>query len=216
MYVNHDRLVFGHDMNVTSKMDIKVMDKKWQMRYETLCNILIPRYNSITMKNELILSYQQQLKNLGTQSLEIPDGYVAEFWKWFNEHSFFFDSTSFRKKLRKTDIPIENNFCFKNSYRIAKGFVKRLHYFEGFVYSKFNEAVKHAFNVCNSQKVNDYSLINETDFNQQYYVGVKIPLTFARKIYHEKGDFKYSQESLLVSYFMYKKNIEGYLNYTTL
>lgn len=169
------------------------------------------------MKEKLILSYRQQLASTGVQKLDIPDGYIEEFWIWFRDNSFIYDSKSFRKKMRSTDIPIEeNNFCFKNSYRIAKGFVKRLYYFEGFAYSKFNDAVKHAFNVCKNQKVNDYSLMNKEGFNQSFYVGVKIPLSFARKIYHKKGDFKYSQESLLVAYFMYKNKLKDYLNYTAL
>jgi|WetSurMetagenome_2_1015567.scaffolds.fasta_scaffold02589_4 hypothetical protein len=167
-----------------------------------------------TMKNDLISSYRIQLESSGIQKLEIPEGHTEEFWSWFKKKSCFYDSKSFRKKLRKTDIPIENNLCFKNSYRIAKGFVKRLYYFEGFVYSKNDDAVKHAFNVCKHQKVNDYTLMNKEDFNQQYYVGVKIPLTFARSIYLKNDDFKYSQESLLVPFFMYKMNIDNFLNYT--
>ncbi len=121
-----------------------------------------------------------------------------------------------RTKLRVTTIPIiENNFCYKNTYRISKGFVKRLYYFEGFGYSKQNEfCLRHAFNVCKNGKVNDYSLINRLNDNQDYYIGAKIPLGFARKVYKEHGDYKFVQDSLLVPYFMYINGLDDYLQYT--
>lgn len=126
-----------------------------------------------------------------------------------------FDSKRVKKKLRVTNIPItSNNFCYKNTYRIAKGFIKRLHYFEGFAYSKRHDFyLRHAFNVCKNGKVNDYS-INDANNTQDIYIGVKIPLSFARKVYREHGDYRYAQDSLLVPYFMYLNEIEDYLQYT--
>lgn len=136
------------------------------------------------MKHDLIALYKTQLKSFDDQKIEIPSGYEDEFWDWFENKSIMFDSKSVRKNLRDTSIPIvADNFCYKNTYRIAKGFIKRLYYFEGFSYSKRKDSyARHAFNVCKNGKVNNYSLKDKPDDKQDYYVGVKIPLSFARKI----------------------------------
>jgi hypothetical protein len=169
-----------------------------------------------SMKHELILKYKNQLKSFDDQKVIIPMGFEDKFWEWFENKSKMFELKKVRKKLRATNIPIvENNFCFKNTYRIAKGFIKRLFYYEGFSYSNRTEsATKHAFNVCKNGKVNDYSLKDKPNEKQDYYIGVKIPLSFARKIYKEKGDYKFAQDSLLVAYFMYINGIKGYMQYT--
>jgi hypothetical protein len=168
------------------------------------------------MKQELITSYKTQLKSSGDQKLVIPSGYDDRFWEWFTNNSKLFDLKTVRTKLRDTTIPIiDNNFCYKNTYRIAKGFVKRLYYFEGFGYTKQSDfCLRHAFNVCKNGKVNDYSLRNNTNNAQDYYIGVKIPLSFARKVYKEHGDHKYAQDSLLVPYFMHLNGLNDYLQYT--
>ena len=168
------------------------------------------------MKHNLIIKYKIQLESSSGQILYIPPGFEDRFWDWFDKKSYMFDSKNIRKNLRKTSIPIANNFCFKNSYRIAKGFIKRLFYFEGFSYSASTDfALKHAFNVCKHGKVNDYSLNNKHDEKQDVYIGVKIPLTFARKVYQEHGDYTHAQDSLLVPYFMYQLGLENYLDYTS-
>lgn len=168
------------------------------------------------MKQKLITSYKTQLKSSGDQKLAIPSGYEDRFWEWFINNSILFDTKRVRTKLRVTTIPIiENNFCYKNTYRISKGFVKRLYYFEGFAYSKQNDfCLRHAFNVCKNGKVNDYSIMNRPNDHQDYYIGVKIPLSFARKVYKEHGDYKFSQDSLLVPYFMYINGLDDYIHYT--
>lgn len=167
------------------------------------------------MKHDLILNYKNQLQSSSDQKLDFPSRYEDRFWEWFNKKSIIFDSKKIRKNLRETSIPISDNFCFKNTYRISKGFVKRLFYFEGFSYNTNSEfALKHAFNVCKHGKVNDYSLKDKHEDKQDFYVGVKIPLSFARKVYQEKGDYKFTQYSLLVAYFMYLNGMENYLSYT--
>jgi hypothetical protein len=168
------------------------------------------------MKSTLISKYRTQLEESSDQMILIPSGFEDEFWDWFENKSKIFDLRRVRKRLRKTNIPILDNFCYKNTYRIAKGFVKRLYYYEGFSYTEQKGCVKHAFNVCKYFKVNDYTLIEKLDDKQDYYIGVKIRLAFAKKIYKEIGEGKFTQYSLLVPYFMYLKGLDDYLQYTEL
>jgi hypothetical protein len=168
------------------------------------------------MKNELISSYIKYLRSYSDQDILIPDGFEDRFWEWFGEKSRIFSSRELRANLKETDIPIEDNFCFKNTYRVAKGFTKRFYYYEGFSFAKQgNEFLRHAFNVCGKYKVNDYSLRNKPNKKYDYYVGVKIPLWFARKVYLEHGDYLNAQDSLLVPYFMFLSGMNNYLKYTS-
>jgi hypothetical protein len=168
------------------------------------------------MKHDLILKYKNQLKSLSDKSLLIPEGYENKFWDWFEQKSKVFNTKKNRNHLRSTSIPIVDNFCYKNTYRIAKGFIKRFFYFEGFSYSEQKKlCLRHAFNVCKNGKVNDYSLQDKSIDKYDFYIGVKIPLGFARKVYFEHGDYIFTQDSLLVAYFMYLNGFDNYLEYTT-
>lgn len=137
------------------------------------------------MKQELITKFKAQLSSMSDQHIDIHSGHENDFWNWFEKRSRIYNINRVRKNMYKTSIPIlENNFCFKNSYRIAKGFVKRLFYYEGFTYHKNTDnCIRHAFNVCRQDTVFDYSLHGKPESKQDFYVGVKIPLSFARKIY---------------------------------
>jgi len=151
-------------------------------------------------KERLISGYKRYLETTDEQRLDVPNGYENQFWEWFIRKSYLFNKNKIRKKLQITNITIrENNFCFKNTFRISKGFIKKLAYFEGLAYSgnAVPEYLKHAFNVSKSGKVSDYSLEFRADNQYDYYVGVKIPLSFAREVYLELGDYEYSQYSLL-------------------
>jgi len=172
----------------------------------------------ISVKRDLISKYKHQLKSSSDQSLNIPSEYEDDFWKWFEGKSRIYYGKQIRKTLRGTTIPIKpENFCFKNCFRIAKGFVKRLFYFEGFSYRKNDSTcLRHAFNVCKNDRVSDYSLSDKPESKQDFYVGVKIPLTFARKIYALIGDAKFTQYSLLVPYYLYNKGIEYFNEYAEL
>lgn len=166
----------------------------------------------MSTKKELILKYRTQLNSFSDQELIIPELHEYGFWEWFEKRSRIYNYKRIRKNLYMTSIPIVgNNFCFKNSFRIAKGFVKRLYYFEGFTYDSSTEnCIRHAFNVCKHDTVLDYSLNGKPESTQDFYIGVKIPLNFAKKIYHLKGDAKYTQYSLLVPYFMFSNGIENF------
>jgi hypothetical protein len=172
----------------------------------------------ITVKRDLILKYISRLKSSSEQSLNIPSEHEDDFWKWFEGKSRIYYGKQIRKTLRGTTIHIKpNNFCFKNSFRIAKGFVKRLFYFEGFSYNgNDSNFIRHAFNVCKNDRVSDYSLSDKPESKQDFYVGVKIPLTFVRMIYALKGDAKFTQYSLLVPYYLYTKGIVYYTEYAPL
>jgi len=166
----------------------------------------------------MIAKYMRQLKIMGDQHLDIPSGYEMVFWDWFKIKSRIYNSNCIRRNLYLTSIPIvENNFCFKNSYRVSKGFLKRLFYFEGFLYQKnADNCVRHSFNVCKHDSVFDYSMRNKQVNMNDIYVGVKIPLTFARKIHKMGGDYKYIQYSLLVPYFLFSIGYEDYFQYASL
>jgi hypothetical protein len=167
------------------------------------------------MKDTLISAFITQLQTLGTQEMVIPEGYEDRFWEWFRTKSRIFSIRRVRKSLRATSIPIRDNFCYKNTYRIAKGFKKRLFYYEGFAFSQQHDLyLKHAFNVCKWFRVSDYSPNERHNILFDYYVGVRIPLGFARRIYSEHGDYLNVQDSLLVPYFMSLNGLNGYLDYT--
>lgn len=165
-------------------------------------------------KKALILKYKSQLESMGDQQLILPEKYEDDFWDWFIRKSKLFSHKKISHVLRETDVPLKKSFCFKNTYRIAKAFVKRLFYFEGFAYSKNEDfCLKHAFNVTKRCKVNDYSINDNQQDKYNYYIGVKINLSFAKKIYKENGDHKNTQYSLLVAYFMYSNFIDNYSKY---
>lgn len=169
------------------------------------------------MKTELIEKYKFQLKTSSDQELKMPDACGASFWEWFEAKSRFYTSEKIRKQLLETSIPIQDNFCFKNTYRISKAFVKRLYFSEGFSYKKNTDTcLRHAFNVCKNDRVVDYSLLSKTTNWQDVYIGVMIPLSFARMIYFKKEDYKHSQYSLLVPYYLYKTENSDYLQYAEL
>lgn len=169
------------------------------------------------MKQEIITKYKRQLGSMSDQQLDIPNEFEKEYWDWFEIKSRIYNSKRIRKNLYSTTIPIvENNFCYKNSYRIAKGFLLRMFYFEGFLYQKnADHCVRHAFNVCKHDTVFDYSMRNKPINKNDIYVGVKIPLTFARKIYMLGGDYKYTQFSLLVPYFLFSIGNENFFQYSS-
>ncbi len=168
------------------------------------------------MKEELIAKYKTQINSIGDQKLDIPAGRETDFWDWFERKSRIYNYKKIRNKLYVTNIPILENFCFKNSFRIAQGFVKRLFYFEGFTYhSRTDNCIRHAFNVCENDTVFDYTLFENPENRQDYYIGIRIPLNFAREIYKLKTEGSYSQYPLLVAYFMMVYKIDGYIQYTS-
>lgn len=171
-----------------------------------------------SMKQELIAKYKAQLSTMSDQQLDIPVGSETDFWNWFERKSRIYNSKRIRKNLYITTIPIvENNFCYKNCYRIAKGFVKRLFYFEGFAYHIHTEnCLRHAFNVCKHDTVFDYSLNDKPESKQDFYIGIKVPLSFARMIYAKGGDYKFTQYSLLVPYFLYSIGHKDFFQYRSL
>jgi len=177
-------------------------------------------------KEQYIDSYRNYLVSSGQDGLEIPDDYIDEFWDWFKLRAKFFQKERIYKNIVNTAIPIETNSCFKNTYRIAKGFKKNLFYFEGFAYREMDSSfIKHAFNVSKRFKVNDFTLNKlhgkeedeEENINEIYsiYIGVKIPLNFIQEIYRSR-DYKYAQYTCLVPRFMYENNIPNYISYSEL
>ncbi|MFZ4456930.1 MAG: hypothetical protein ACOYOT_11990 [Bacteroidales bacterium] len=167
------------------------------------------------MKQRAILKYKTQLTNYSDQNLLIPLGHEEEFWEWFNMKSRLFDNSKINLSLRNIKLSeINEGYCFKNSYRIANAYCKNQFYYEGFCFLHQDDScIKHAFNVGKRGRVNDYTVGIEKKSKYDYYVGVKIPLSFVRRFYKSDKKNSCSQYALLVSYFLYSNKIDNYMNY---
>lgn len=168
---------------------------------------------------EYIRGYMRYLNTSSEDKLQIPPEYVLEFWSWFESNAKLYNGIKIRKNLKPTVIDIQTNMCFKNSYRISIAFVKRYFLYEGFAFRNMDKSyLKHSFNVDKQGKVTDFSLFKNSDNNLNYgvYVGVKIPLSFARMFYEKNTRKKdnFTQHSLLVAYFLYRKKDNQFLDYS--
>lgn len=165
-----------------------------------------------------ILGYKNYLNTSSEDNLQIPTEYILDFWTWFESNARLFNGTKIKNNLNPTVINIITNMCFRNSYRISIAFVKRYFLYEGFAFRNMDKSyIKHSFNVNKWGKVADFTLLknNNSNLNYEIYVGVKIPLSFARMFY-KKNNGKtdnFTQYSLLVAYFLYRKNDNRFLEY---
>ncbi len=166
--------------------------------------------------NELILGYMRYLNTSSEDNLIIPNEYDSEFWRWFESNGTLYEGIKIRKNSKPSHVDIRANMCFNNSFRMSIAFVKRYFLYEGFAFRNMARSyIKHSFNVDKQGKVVDFSLERESDNNLNYgvYVGVKIPLSFARMIYNQ-SEINFTQHSLLVPYYLYCMQYDSFLEYT--
>jgi hypothetical protein len=169
-------------------------------------------------KKAIINRFREYLKSTVSENLKIPTELESEFWEWFERKAKYYSLERIKKKLRPVNIELHGSFCFKNSFKIAKAFNKRYFYYEGFAYRKMDyDFCRHAFNVCKWGKIIDYSWNNKKydDENLRYseYVGVKIPLSFIRRLYKVKPKGVNNQYPALVSYFLYQKGDKDFAEF---
>jgi len=168
-----------------------------------------------------INGYKRYLDTSFEDKLDIPIGYEDSFWHWFESKAKLYHGNEISRKLHPTHINQVQNMCYKNSYKISIAYVKKMLLYEGFSFRRMDEFYnRHSFNVNRRGIVMDYSLpFNENEnHNFGIYIGVKIPLSFARKINNQGSskDRDHNQYSLLVSYFLFCNNVEEYLIYSIL
>jgi hypothetical protein len=168
---------------------------------------------------EYIDGYQHYLKTSSLDKVDLLPEHAKEFWKWFQENAKLFNNDDIKRNLLSPFIILKGGVCFKNSYIVSKTTSGKIFYYEGFAYREMDYSyLRHAFNVNKDGEVLDYSLNKpwKRDKNQYYqiYIGVQIPISFAKMVYNEKKG-KNSQYSLLVSYYLHGLGFDRYLEYTS-
>ncbi len=165
---------------------------------------------------EYIDKFRNYLKGTSEQKLNVPEEYKDEFWNWFKIKAKLFSGRKIIRSLPDPRIRISKSACYNNTFRISRAFVKRYIYFEGFAFSKNpEEFLVHAFNTNKCRKVYDFTLENNT-LQYDIYIGVKIPLAFIRKVYKHYELKKFSQYTVLVPFFLFKKGYQEYFEYAKL